>query len=496
MKQYKKTRQRRKTYRKTGQRKTKSTGNSQPSSVSATKRVKWAFVAAVIVFAATVGFFSLRFLLRTDQKPQQTKHPSNQAQEQVLLPVREPPRTEQEFAALKNQEYELAENLMRDFPDNQNSLMIMGNIFHRQGNAIEALKFYNRVLKINPKRADVYAVMGQLSLDEGKLAEAVGHWRKALDIQPRLPNAHSNIGHALMMLGRGDEAIEAFEKEIRISPNSSLAYFLLGQTYLMQEEHGKARENYELAIKINPGYTNAYYGLATVCAKLGNSDKAKEYTEKFQKLKADERKDLTGRKARYDDTDQTLKNTALTYIEAAQMYRGAGKLDKAEELLKQAAGLDPENVACLLELASLYEKNGRLSKALQMYKKIREIEPGNALCHFSIGILSTQLNKFDDAEKAFGKVITLEPQRSNGYRELALLYIKTGQKIPQAMQLAEKAVALEATALNYFALGWACYKNGDNAKALPAMKRAVELEPGNPEYRRFYDLIRQRNLRK
>jgi tetratricopeptide (TPR) repeat protein len=493
MKKYKKNRQRGQKYRRTGQRKISSSGHSQPSISTARRRTVRVLVIAVIVCAATVGFFSLRFLLRTDEKLQKTKQSSNQTEGRVLLPVREPLRTEQEFAALKKEELQLAEQLRNDFFNNENSLMIMGNVWHRYGNTVEALKFYKRVLKINPRRADVYTVMGQVSLTEGKFEEAIGYWRKALDIQSQLTEVHSNIGHALMILGKRDEAIGEFEQEIQISPNSSLTYFLLGQAYLQDKEYEKARENYEMAIKINPEHANAYYGLATICTKLGNHDKAKRYSERFKKLKAESRKDLKGRKILYDDFVETQKLAALTYIEAGQMYRDVGKLDQAEELLKQAAGLDPENSACLLELASLYQKNGQPLKALQILKKISEIKPENAIYHFQIAILSSQLKLFDDVEEALRKVITLAPQQSAGYRELAGLYLKTGKKIAQARQLAEKAVALEATATNYFILSWACDKNGDNANALSAIKQAVKLEPGNPQYLRFYNLIQQRN---
>lgn len=480
-------------HKKRGKRKIRSSGHSRPSISTARRRAVRVLVVVVIVCVATVGFFSLRFLLRTDENLQKTKQPSNQTEGQVLLPVREPLRTEQEFAALKKEELQLAEKLMSDLLGNENSLMIMGNVWHRYGNAVEALKFYKRVLKINPKRADVYAVMGQISLTEGKFEEAIGYWRKALDIQTQLPDVHSNIGHALMILGRRDEAIGEFEQEIQISPNSSLTYFLLGQAYLQDKEYEKAKEKYEMAIKNNPEHANAYYGLATVCTRLGNRDKAKEYSEKFKELKSESRKDLKGRKILYDDFVETQKLAALTYIEVGQMYRDVGKLHKAEGLLKQAAGLDPENVACLLKLASLYQENGQPLKALQMLKKISEIEPDNALCHFQIGILSFQLKLFDDAEEAFRKVITLAPQQSAGYRELAGLYLKTGKKLPQARQLAEKALALEVSAANYFVLSWACDKNGDTANALSAIKRAVKLEPDNPQYLRFYNLIQQRN---
>ena len=402
-------------------------------------------------------------------------------------------RTEQELAVLKKEQLALAEELTKDFPGSEDSLVVVGNVWNRYGDAAAALKFWEKALAINPNRADVYEIMGWLSIKKGRFEEAIAQYRKALAIQPQLPGAHSNLAHALMILGRLDEAMEALEKEIQISPSSSFAYFLLGQAYLQQKEYEKARENYEAAIKIEPGYENAYYGLATVCAQLGDSDMAKAYSEKFKKLRAEERKDLRGRKLQYDDFVETQKNAALTYIEAGRMYRDGGKLQKAEELLKRAAGLDPENVISLQELASLYQKQGQLSKALEMHKKISEIVPDNPICYANIGIFSVQLKQYDGAEQAFRKAIALAPKRSEGYRELARLYLEMGVKLHQARQLAEKAVELEQAAVNYFVLSLVCYKNGDTANAFSAIKRAVQLEPGNPEYLHLYKLIQLRN---
>lgn len=411
----------------------------------------------------------------------------------MSLPVYQPLRTEQEVDALKRKEMELAEELLRDFRRDENSLMIMGNVLHRQGDANEAVKFMHEALEINPKRADAYAAIGSLSFDRGKFEESIAQYRKALEIEPRLPDTHSSIGHALMMLGRHDEAIEELEKEIQISPGSAFAYFLLGQTYLQQREYEKAKESYEVTIKVDPNYANAYYGLATACAKLGSRDEAKMYSQRFKELKAEARQSLKGRKAEYDDFAVTQKSAAATYIKVGRMYRDSGKLDKAEDLLKQATGLDPENVVSYLELASVYQADGQPGKALQMYKKIGEIQPESAISYFMIGILSAHLKQFDDAEQAFTKMITLAPKKSDGYRELARLYLKTGQKLSQARQLAAKAVALEANAANYFVLAWACHRNADTANALTAVKRAIELDPGNQNYHRLYRDIQQSN---
>lgn len=479
--------------KKTNRCKAEISGNPGPTFSSNQRHVFREFVISVIIYVVIADVFSVRFLSRANGQPLRLEEPSNQIEEPVQLPVIKPLSTKQEVIALKNEEVELAEQLMRDFPGSDRSLVIMGNLCYRHGDIIKALEYWNKALQINPKQANVYKSIALLYMKKGQFDDAIEHFRKALEIQPELPDVYVNIGHSLMMSGRPKEAIKALEKEIQISPDSDFAYFLLGQTHLQQKEYQKAQEYYEMAIKIYPAYTNAYYGLASVCAKLGDHDKAKEYSESFKKLKARERKHLKGRKIKYDDFVETQKSAAMTYINVGRMYRENGKLTKAEELLKQAVGFDPENIVCYLELATLYQISKQPAKALQMYKKIRSIQPESAVPYLVIGILSSHLKRYDDSEEAFRKLITLVPQKSDGYRELARLYLKTGQNLPEAQSLAEKAVALEANANNYFVLSWAYYTNGDFVNALPAIRQAIQLDPDNQQYQLLYKQIQKRN---
>jgi len=476
----------------TGRHKTRISGNSQSTFLSTLRNAFRTLVILVIICAAIAGVFSIRFLPCSNGQPLRIEESSNQIEGPVQLPVIEPLRTKQDVVALKNEEIELVRELLRYFPDSYESLTITGNLYYRHGDAIEAQKFWNESLKINPKQAGVYKNIGWLYMKKGEFENAIAQFRKAMEVDPKLPDVYSNIGHALMMSGCPKEAITDIKKELQISPKSGFANFLLGQVHLQLKEYQKAQKYYETAIKINPEYTNAYYGLSTACAKLGNRDKAKEYSEKFKTLKAGNRKNLKGRKIQYDDFVETQKNAAITYINAGRIYRENGNPAKAEELLLRAAGLNPENIVSFLELAKLYQDSNQPSKTLQMYKKISEIQPVSSLPYLVIGMLSAQLKKYDDSEKAFRRLITLAPNKSDGYRELARVYLKTNKNLPQARQLAEKAVALEASAANYFILSWACYSYRDIPKALAAIQRALKLDPGNKQYLLLYKHIQQR----
>lgn len=469
-------------HKKTRERETKNSGRPQPFASSAPKFIKWSFIFGVIACVAIAGFWGMKSFLSSTEQPEPSTLPSK------LTP-------KQEIDALKKEELELSEQLIREFPNSEVSLVLMGNVHRKHGNSVEAVKCWEKALVLNPKRPDAYNGMGWIAIEKGEYEKAIAFWRKALEINPEMPGVHNSIAQALMALGKYSEIIEEAEEELKISPQSCLSYFLLGQGYLKQNEYDKAKKYYETAIELEPNNMNAYYGLFTACSRLKLQDKAKEYMATFKELKAKDRRVLMDRNKAFDDLVTIRKGVAGTYGDVEQLYRKKGDLQEAEELLERAITLDPENTEYLIELASLFQKRNRLPDALMMYEKVREMEPDNMINHMNIGVVSMQLKQFTNAEKAFQTAITLAPTFSGGYRELARLYLKTGTKFPEALKIAEKAVALEEIAANYFILSWAYDKNGDVASARSALKRATELDPGNLEYRRMYELIQKRNSR-
>jgi tetratricopeptide (TPR) repeat protein len=212
----------------------------------------------------------------------------------------------------------------------------------------------------------------------------------------------------------------------------------------------------------------------------------------FKKLKAEEMKALKAHDRAYNNMVTMLQMVAENHIKAARIYRAQGQPDRDEELLKKAIKLDPNNPICFTELAGLYSATNRPDEALKMYKRISEIEPQNPVCFMNIGLISVRLKRFDDAEEAFREVIKLAPEASSGYRELAWLYLNIKNSYDEARKLAEKAVKLEKTAANYYLLTCACEMNGDRTNALKAAEQAIQLDPGNLEYKQAYQQIKNR----
>lgn len=79
--------------------------------------------------------------------------------------------------------------------------------------------------------------------------------------------------------------------------------------------------------------------------------------------------------------------SAVPYINLALVYKKTENLKLAEENLKLAIKIEPENPVANNEYALLYRKTGRFAEARQIYEKLLEKYPNFMMAHKNLGIL-------------------------------------------------------------------------------------------------------------
>jgi len=457
---------------------------------------KWGkriLVFIIIVCAGIAGLWGILHFRNGGETTgmNEAGRPSAEQPEHSTTPP-EPPAEEQ-IAALKKEETELARTVAKDFPGNTEALFLLGSVYRNQGASDKAAECLERCLEINPADAKACDNLGRIAFQKGNYEKALDLWQKASEINPKLERIYNSLGSTLTCLGRTEEAVAMFLKDIEISERPIQSHYMLGSQYQLLKEYEKAKQCYETVIEMQPNHINAYHGLGTVCALLGDKEKSKEYLEKFRNLKAEEMKALKERDRRFDDLVSARRSAAETCKDIGQFYYIHRYVFEAEELFQRAAALDPDQSECRVLLASLYEQDGRAAEALQCYEELSRIKPDNVNCHRNIGVICLELKRYDDAEKAFRKVIELEPSQSFGYRDLAFLYLSTNKRLDEARGLAEKAVALEKTGDNLFVFSIACDSTGDQAGAIRAIEQAMELEPENETYQQIYEQLKKEN---
>lgn len=450
---------------------------------------KWILLFAAIPCAAVIiGILS--YTGRHEKTPEQPLTPSVKREEPS--PPKPKLTQQQEIAALKQEEMELAGLVIKDFPDAEAALEMMGNLHSRNGRKEQAAQFWQRCLDKNPRRLSIYSSRGTVAIDAGEFEQAVEHLKKAIEINPKTPAIHEKLGHALVELGRYDQAIAELQAELSIIPGSPVTHFLLGQAYLKQKDYEKAQSHYQKALKLNPKYANACYGLARAFAKIEQPEKAKEYQAKFRTIRAQENQSVYENRETRAVADLTAARESLaqTLLDAENLYRTARDFRKSELLLQRLVAVDPNNSKGFEKLGSLYNMTNRLPQAIRQFERMSRIDPSNIYCYLNIGKISIRLKQYDNAESAYQRAISAAPKKSLGYRELARLYLTQRTKFTQARQLAQKAVTIEASAENFFILSWASDVNGDHTQASKAIKEALRLDPKNPKYRQINERIK------
>jgi tetratricopeptide (TPR) repeat protein len=396
---------------------------------------------------------------------------------------------EEQDRALREEQLEAAHRLVAAFPGDANGSFLLGMAYLEQGNAVEATAHLTKSLELQPTRADACDHLGQIALLAGEYQRASERFRQALERDPKTPSAHFRLARALAFLGDSEQAIAEARKDIELSPQAGESYALLGETYLQLQDYASAKTAYEQAIQVQPGLSKCYYGLSVVCARLGQPEESRAYQQRFRDIEAQDRQAGRHWRQAFDSLAVTRRSVAHTHTDIGRVYQSHDRADLAEPLWQKAALLDPNNVDCRFYLAVLCEHQQKLLEALTWYEQIIRAEPANGAAYFLLGNLRMRLNQPEAAEKAFRKVIEVDPERPEGYRALARCYLQSHRRAAEARALAAQAVEIEPAAVNYFLLSSACESNDDRAGALAAIKRAVELDPGNGEYQRAYQRL-------
>jgi len=140
------------------------------------------------------------------------------------------------------------------------------------------------------ERARIHTELGAAYYGIGQMAVAVDELKEAIGADPNYAPAHSQLGLVYMTLREDKLAQQSFERALKLDPNDSSANNNYGM-FLCQRKREKEAMKYFAAALKNPLYTtpeNAYTN-AGVCAHMqGDELKAEELLRKALALQPDQ----------------------------------------------------------------------------------------------------------------------------------------------------------------------------------------------------------------
>ncbi len=250
----------------------------------------------------------------------------------------------------------------------------------------------------------------------------------------------------------------------RVAPAAAYAHFVRGYLHELRNEDGEALADYEDALRIDPDSVTLHHRAATLAFRQSRYDVGVNHAEEALERDADH-----------------LPSIMLL----ARWYAASGtEFDRAVELFKRAASLDPADLESYLNLALLYAKVKRYADAEQTLGRALAVNPTSPSAHLYLGKVAVAQKHWSDAEKHFERTVELAPFSEAAYIALGDLYVQQGDR--------DRAVAVYKRLLNRVdprdseAVGRLIHlylqdKTFDQAIAL--LDELLKADPGNADVR-------------
>lgn len=307
------------------------------------------------------------------------------------------------------------------------------------------------------ERSQILANIGRLYLKDGHYEKAVWEYQKALGIDPQLASAYTGLGLAYTMLERYSEAVIAQRKALELQPNLAKAHAGLGLTYFRQNGLESALEHYRHAVALDPEFLEARLKIGIILLNQKHYAEAIDTYLAILDIKPDD--------------PEVYYNLGLCYAHQA----------KASADESSAEGLTFSALTTLEKAVAL-----SVSDADDLSET--EQPPFLAETYYLIGELQASKADFNAAEKAY-----LASGLPKAYHALAQLIAKFARKnrdnskreanLETARRYAQEAVRLDPNVASYYnTLALIDFQRGDYSQAEQAIRKALELDPKNPNY--------------
>jgi predicted Zn-dependent protease len=131
-----------------------------------------------------------------------------------------------------------------------------------------------QILHADRRNAEGQHLMGMVRARQGQVLEAERFYRRSLALRPKQAYVHINLARLLAHTGRVQDAITHLRGAIRDDRDSPDLYLLLGQLQQGAGDPVYAEKNLRAALELRPNDPMALQCLAGVLASTGRSPEA------------------------------------------------------------------------------------------------------------------------------------------------------------------------------------------------------------------------------
>jgi len=243
-------------------------------------------------------------------------------------------------------------------------------------------------------------------------------------------------------------AIAKMEDQIRADTQNADLRVQVADAYLSENRSQEALDQYHQALQIDANREDALYGMGLANRQLGNLDQASAALQTVIQMNVS------------NPTAALDKRLQGAHFYLGLVLRDQGHYDEAINELRTALGLNQADADTLFELGKTFALAGQNDDASAAFDVTLAYVPEYEEAYVEMGKLATAMG--DQAKSQYAQAM------------LDVLHGKAKDAIPTLQSVAQGA----SSDRYWWGLGYAMEKTGDNAGAMAAYQKAVDINPG------------------
>jgi tetratricopeptide (TPR) repeat protein len=312
-----------------------------------------------------------------------------------------------------------------------------------------------------PDSAHSYGLMGVVRVALGNVPEAAKCFAKSIELDPAYSNGYRGLATLALSAGQFEKVVVMARKALDMDSKARGVRSQLGQALIALGRPKEATAVLQADVEISPRAGRSYFYLAQAYQQLGQYDKAKENYTAALRIKPDYTEACYGiaaASARLGQAEEAAKyRRKFKQMKAGDLKRLGSRRDGVERH-KHLADLRRGVAQAHTEAATVYRDKGRFVKAEKHWRRAAVLAPGDTACRWALVFLYRKNGLYDKTIPVLEQLIGIKPNNANYHVVHSVMLAKTNR--------------LDA--------------------ALSAIKRAIQLDPNNPDSRGLYEKILRR----
>ena len=355
----------------------------------------------------------------------------------------------------------------------------------------EALGFFNKDLKENPKNGYSYSWISMLRGQNEEYGRALTAADLAIKYLPKkdaeyIIFAYTTRAGIYLHLEDTVKAMSDYDTAIKVKPDEGALYEKRAQIYFEQERYDLAAADYHKMIELNPGDVMGYMGLGRNANEQRNWTEAIKQFDYVTKLSSDYSSGYSFRAESYiglekwnEATDDIVSALALEWDRKA-MYLATTLKEPAFTMLvskmKIQSVKSPNEARWPYVMGTMYQHEKQYKKAVEAYEEANKRNASPAIlrwvahCYSEMGLYENALNSIDQALNMDSTdLVNLE-------RKANILYEMGNAK--SAIDVYTQVLNTQPEyAFGYYRRGWFKELTGDFDGAIEDLSICVVLDP-------------------